>query len=192
MLAFLNTNGWSEGKWRALIEEGKEYDLIGIGETGWHDSVEWSEGGWVVIGRGRQIGQKKGGGVGIIMKEKEGRSIEEVKLAQEMEDRLCHNKGDVLTVKMKEQGIDWWVTVVYMGVEGRTNYEDNSQLYEALMSLKERVGQNRWIILGDLNGHIGLMEETVNRNGQLILDFAGDSEMKIKNWELENPVTWER
>ena len=56
LLAFLNTNGWSEGKWRTLIEEGKNYDVIGVGETGWHDKIEWSEGGWVAIGRGRQSG----------------------------------------------------------------------------------------------------------------------------------------
>ena len=155
-----------------------------------YDSVEWSEGGWVVIGRGRQTGEKKGGGVGVIMKEKEGRSIEEVRLAREMEDRLGYNKGDILTVKIKEQESDWWVTVAYMGVESRGNYEDNRKLYEALSSIKERVGQNKWIIMGDLNGHIGLMEETVNRNGQLILDFVGDTGMRIKNWELENPVTW--
>jgi len=190
LLAFLNTNGWSEGKWRSLIEEGKDYDVIGIGETGWHDSIEWSEGGWEVIGRGRQIGEKKGGGVGIIMKEKEGRNIEEVRLARETEDRLGHNKGDILTVKIKEHKTEWWITVMYMGVESRMNYEDNRRLYEALISVKERVGQNKWIILGDLNGHIGLMEETVNRNGQLILDFIGDTGMRIKNWELENPVTW--
>ena len=36
------------------------------------------------------------------MKEKEGRSIEEVRLAREMEDRLGHNKGDILTVKIKD------------------------------------------------------------------------------------------
>ena len=96
-------------------------DVIGIGETGWHSSVGWSEGGWVVIGKGRQIGEKKGGGVGVIMKEKEGRSIEEVRLASEMEDRLGYNKGDILTVKIREQKTDWWFTVVYMGVEGRGN-----------------------------------------------------------------------
>ena len=44
--------------------------------------------------------------------------------------------------------------------------------------------------MGDLNGHIGLMEGTVNQNRQLILDFTATMGMGIKNWELENPVTW--
>ena len=44
--------------------------------------------------------------------------------------------------------------------------------------------------MGDLNGHIGLMEEVVNRNGQMILEFVEDMELRIKSWELEDLVTW--
>lgn len=161
-----------------------------MGETGWHDSIEWSEGGWLVLGRGRQAGEKKRGGVRVIMREKEGRSVEEIKITREMEGRLGHNKGDMLTVKITEQWNVWWVTVVYMGMESQRNDEDNGKLYEAVTSLKERVGQNKWVVMGDLNGHIGLMEEMVNQNGQLILDFTADMKMRIKKWELEKPVTW--
>lgn len=63
MLAFLNASGWREGKWRSLKGEGKGYDVIGISETGWHDNVGWSEGGWVVKGRGRQIGKERWRGI---------------------------------------------------------------------------------------------------------------------------------
>lgn len=34
------------------------------------------------------------------------------------------------------------------------------------------------------------MEETVNRNGQLILNFAKETDLRIKNWELEDSVPW--
>lgn len=88
LLSFLSKNGWSEGKWRTLIEEEREYDVIGAVETKWHDSVVRSEGGWTVIGRGRQAGEKKGRGVGVIMREKEGRNIEEVKLTRRWKVRL--------------------------------------------------------------------------------------------------------
>ena len=74
--AFLNTSGWSEGKWRRLNDEGKDYSVIGITETGWHDSKEWSEGGWHCMGKGRKVGEKKGGGGGVIVKEQCGRSLE--------------------------------------------------------------------------------------------------------------------
>ena len=87
----------------------------------------------MVIGRGRQAGEKKGGGVGVVfMREKGGRSIEEVRMTENMEVGLRHNKGDTVTVKIREHEADWWVTVVYMGVEGRGNYEDNRQLYMRL------------------------------------------------------------
>lgn len=39
----------------------------------------------------------------IIMKAKESRSMEVIKLAREVGDRLGHNKRDLLTVKNKEQ-----------------------------------------------------------------------------------------
>ena len=55
LFAFLNTRGWNKEKWRTLIENGKEYSVIGIAETGWHGSIEWSEG----VGRGRKIGERK-------------------------------------------------------------------------------------------------------------------------------------
>lgn len=52
------------------IKEGGKCDVTGVGETGWFSgSVKWQEGGWIGIGTGRQIGEKKGGEVGIIVKE---------------------------------------------------------------------------------------------------------------------------
>ena len=58
------------------MEEGrKDCD---VEETGWHDHIEWQEGEWTGIERGRKIGEKKAGGVGVIMKRKEGRDISEV------------------------------------------------------------------------------------------------------------------
>lgn len=44
--------------------------------------------------------------------------------------------------------------------------------------------------MGDLNGHIGLLDECVNGNGQLILDFVDRVGCRIKNWKMENPLTW--
>ena len=93
-------------------------------------------------------------------------------------------------MKVTEQKDVWWVTVVYMGVEGRDNYEDNRKLYDALLETKEKVGKDKWIIMGDRNGHIGLMNEKVNTNGHMILNFIKRTGYRIQNWELENPVTW--
>ena len=93
-VAFLNSRGWNEGKWRTLVEGGKDCDVIAVGETGWRDYIEWQEGEWIGIGRGRKVGEKKGGGVGVIMKRKEGRDISEVCMEEELK-HLNYNKGDI-------------------------------------------------------------------------------------------------
>lgn len=188
--AFLNTRGWNEGKWRTLIKEGEGYDVIGVGETGWHNRIQWQEGGWLGVGRGRKVGEKRGGGVGILVKEKTDRNITEISLQEQTESKLGYNKGDIITVKIKEDKVEWWVTVVYMGVEGMENRNENRKLYEALMEVGERVGKQRWLVMGDFNGHIGLNNMPVNKNGDMLLDFQEKTNLKIKNWELEDPITW--
>ena len=188
--AFLNTRGWNEEKWRLLLKEGESIDMIGVGETGWHDRVQWQEGGWLCIGRGRKVGEKKGGGVGAIVKERAGRKVTEVGLSEETENNLGYNKGDLITVKVTDQKEEWWVSVVYMGVDGAENREENRKLYEALREISGRTGNGKWIVMGDFNGHIGLNQEPANRNGHMLLDFAETANLKIKNWELEDPVTW--
>ena len=75
---FLNTRGWNEIKWRIIVEECKELDIVAIAETGWHGKIAWQEGGWKGIGRGRNVGEKRGGRVGILVKEKVGRQVEEI------------------------------------------------------------------------------------------------------------------
>ena len=48
-------------KWRIIIEECKELDVVAVAETGWNGTVTWQEGGWIGIGRGRTVEEKKGG-----------------------------------------------------------------------------------------------------------------------------------
>lgn len=50
--------------------------------------------------------RRKGEGVGVIMREEGGRSIEEIKLMRKIEDRLGHSKGDILTVNRTEHGTE--------------------------------------------------------------------------------------
>lgn len=56
------------------MEGRNDCDVIAVGETGWHDHTEWQE-EWIGIRRGRKVGEKKGGGVRVLMKRKEGRDI---------------------------------------------------------------------------------------------------------------------
>lgn len=71
--------------------------------------------------------------------------------------------------------------MVCMGVEGRENYGENRKLYQELLEIKEEVGARKWIIMGDQNTHIGLNNERVNVNGQMLLDFEEETQMKVMN-----------
>ena len=126
----------------------------------------------------------------MIVKEQCSRRVEEIKLSDEMENKLNHSKGDIINVKLTDNKDVWWITVVYMGVEGRENLDNNRKLYEALLETKEKVGREKWVIMGDFNGHVGQLNEKANANGQMLLDFIESTGYIMKNWELENPVTW--
>lgn len=56
----------------------------------------------------------------------------------------------------------------------------NRKFYRELKTIKDKAEGNRWVVTGGLNGHIELMEEMVNRNGQLIFNFAEDTKLGIK------------
>ena len=160
-----------------------------LAETGWHGNVVWQEGGRTGIGRGRMLGEKRGGGVGIIIREKNGRFFEEIKLKDDGVN-LGRGKGDIITVKVTEKSEIWWITVVYMGVENPENREGNKKLYKALEEMKEMVGDEKWIILGDFNGHVGMKNEAVNKNGEMLLDFTETAKLTIQNWDYEELTTW--
>ena len=135
------------------------------------------------------VGEKKGGGVGIIMREKTGLQIEEIRLKEDGA-YLGSGKGDIITVKLTEKHKLWWITVVYMGVEGTENRESNKKKYKALTEIKEKVREEKWIVMGDFNGHTGMKNEAVNWNGEMLLDYCDKTNMIIKNWEVENLTTW--
>ena len=120
---------------------------------------------------------------------KEGRQIEEIRLKEDGA-YLGSGKGDIITVKLTENCKCWWITVVYMGVEGAENRKGNRKKYKALTDIKEKVEEGKWIIMGDFNGHVGLKNETVNVNGEMLLDCCAKMNMIIKNWEAENLTTW--
>lgn len=68
------------------MEGRNDCDVITIGETGWHDRIEWQDDEWIEIRRGRKVGEKKGGGVGVITKRKEGRDISSLHMEEELKN----------------------------------------------------------------------------------------------------------
>lgn len=71
VFAFLNTRGWNEGKWRMMIKKKSMMSQGQERQNGMTVQNGMKDIRWLGIGAGRQIGQKKGEGEGIIMKERD-------------------------------------------------------------------------------------------------------------------------
>lgn len=83
-------------------------------------------------------GEKKGGGIRIIVKEKLGRKIEFLLTGDD--EKLGQGKGDTVTVKVVKNTDTWWITVLYMGVEGVDNSEESRKKYT---DVKQKVGSEK-------------------------------------------------
>ena len=127
--------------------------------------------------------------MGVLVKEKEGRPVSEVCLQEETESRLGYSNRDIITVSIRDEKEEWWVSDVYMGVEGAGymgvegagNREQNRKMYSAFLEINRRIENKRWNVMGDFNAHVGLNNKPVNQNGHMLLDFTDATKLKIMN-----------
>lgn len=73
---------------------------------------------------------------------------------------------ETVTVKINNMKEEWWVTVVYMRVKSPEIFEENRKVYELMTEISKAIGKENWVVMGDLNGHIGLNNEKTNTNGK--------------------------
>ena len=117
-------------------------------------------------------------------------------LAAEQLDLECvPDEGEDISVfriydaceEVKEELI---LIVCYMTVEGM-NMSENIKKYKMLSDLTEKYRNSCVLVAGDMNGHTGCLDESVNNNGRLLLDFAEDKEYEILNHTIgQGKVTW--
>ena len=82
------------------------------------------------------------------------------------------------------------VVVCYMTVEETGVRAENERKYRIVQRIVEQSKGESMIVMGDMNGHIGILGEEVNGNGQLLLDFAEVNELEILNLTMgEGKVT---
>ena len=85
---------------------------------------------------------------------------------------------------------DMIVVVCYMTVEG-VNAGENKTKYEILGELMMLFSNDRVMILGDMNGHTGILDEAINNNGNLLMEFAENYDLEILNHTIsQGRVTW--
>ena len=145
-------------------------NILGLAETHMHETASYDlhQFGYKFYGKGRSVGCKKGGGLGLLVKDNLGL---EVSFAQDLEDIFTHNvqaQSEVMNIEIKCKRDSFFMTLVYMGVNSADNWEKNKLLYELLTKVREKIGDAKWILMGDFNGHIGLLGEDSNMGIMLV------------------------
>ena len=66
-------------------------------------------------------------------------------------------------------------------------HDKNRRKYEILMNFVNEYGNEEIIIMGDMNGHIGVLGERVNGNGELLREFCDETQFEILNETADLP-----
>ena len=87
--------------------------------------------------------------------------------------------------------VECWLIIVYMSVEG-SEARENKEKYKLLGMLAEKYSNERVLIMGDFNGHTGVLGERVNKNGEMLMNFAEGAHMEVLNHTIAvGKITWQ-
>ena len=98
-------------------------------------------------------------------------------------------EGRIISYRIKGIGKSVVITVVYNNVEG-ANKKQSECLIKELRVMTEELKDERWMIIGDFNGHIGLLGEELNGNGRMIDKWLTECDVNLKNLECMGESTW--
>ncbi|XP_063861825.1 uncharacterized protein LOC135101590 [Scylla paramamosain] len=145
---------------------------------------------YVMTGKGRKAQETLGGGVALLYKKERGLKVKEIDVGE------CTSSEDVLAVRvecMDGHGRPEKVVLVvaYMTVMGERAERENRRKYDILKKVVREHGEERVLIMGDMNAHVGILGEQVNRNGKMLGEFVDELELENLNVTLaEGRVTW--
>ena len=189
----LNVRGWGLGKFEDIFKELSEwsFDFVGITETHLRDRFERESDEYMMIGKGRCRQDKMGGGVALIYKKDRNIRLEEIDIGNgEMSE-------DIIAMRVECKGgqnetESFVIVIVYMTVEGERAKRENKEKYKIINGIVKEYARERIIVMGDMNGHIGIMlGERINKNGEMLLEFMDELNMENLNVTLaEGRVTW--
>ena len=187
--------GINVGKVEDIMNECNEWsmDIMCLTETQMreHMEIDSRDLAYHFISKGRSKQVRKGGGVAVMWKK-------DAKIDCEIMDiGNCEMSEDLLVVKLEcvdnmEQKITLYVCVCYMSVEGAVGREENQRKYEILKKFVDEHRNEKIIVVGDMNGHVGILGEEVNRNGMLLRDACDNMSLEMLNETIaEGRVTWQ-
>ena len=189
-------NGMNVGRMEDLVNECCEWkmDMVGLTETHMRDILEITEGEskYKFLGKGRRLQSRKGGGVACMFRKDAEFEVEVMNVGD------CDMSEDILAVRVEFSGkLDGrkerlYVCICYMTVEGQNAPIENRRKYEIVQKFVEEHRKEKIIIMGDMNGHIGILGEQMNANGELLRKFCEDMQVEILNETIASGrVTWQ-
>ena len=132
----------------------------------------------------REEKDKRGGGLMIIKQKKN-----EITLTKENSEH-----ADVLTTKLKVGYTNITMILVYFSVE--RNNEDKQRNLKIKATIERKINEasnDAVIILGDFNGHTGLLgTQKIDNMGRVIMDWIADYNLVLMNCDMkcEGTYTW--
>jgi hypothetical protein len=188
----VNIRGWGVGKMVDICEEmeNRDMDIMGLVETQLRERVKDDHAKYSMLAKGRTLQVRKGGGVAILVRKDKEIEVVEVNMGEDSasEDIIgvrCEFKSGKNKIKKL------YMFVCYMTTEGGNARNENNRKYNILKREIEKIKDEQVIVMGDMNGHIGMLGEEVNANGERLLGFAEAMQLEILNQTIaEGSVTW--
>ena len=76
------------------------------------------------------------------------------------------------------------------GIEANT---ENVEKYKIIRNRINKYKEEEIIVMGDMNAHIGILGEKIDRNGELLLQLSEDMNLEILNITTAiGKITWKR
>ena len=112
---------------------------------------------------------------------------------------MPESNKDILVIKGEIGGINVKIIMTYLATESRPinlSKERNQKIKEKLEILLNKINEDdNLILMGDFNGHIGIIgKQKENENGRILKDLANKYNLVITNLEenCEGINTWRR
>ena len=158
-----------------------EENIFLLTETHKRDGSVRNATGLGVIHKTRKRESKKGGGIMAVWKEEEDMEIRQLNCKSE--DMLL-----IETIKAKEKHI---IATVYLSVN---DIEKNKEMTKELKNITEKYKEEKLMIVGDLNAHVGLIgNQSINQNGRLVRELMEQTSLIMMNIDKEKTtgkITW--
>ena len=128
----------------------------------------------------RDVSDKKGGGILTIWRKSQSIKI----------DMIKSSSPDFMICTVSINQISFILLVIYAATN---DVSRNDVLYKEIFSFMMKYEDEKMLIIGDFNGHIGLLgKQKIDKNGRRVLDLADRFNLSILNLDDKcvGDITW--